>query len=187
MAENKALTEEGIIAQVNMVLRGDNTAFAPIVKNFQNTVYAIVLSQVRNPNVANEIAQDTFVKAYKYLKTFKGSSSFKTWLIRIALNNVKTHFSSKLYKQSLKSESFLTTAHEQKLANDNQYTDELLEKIGFEVSQLKDKSKEILILKFFEGLSYQEISELLDIPIGTVSSRINTALLALKAKLNEVS
>ena len=188
---HSALSEEAISTLIKDVLKGDNSKFAPIVKSFQDSIYAIVLSQVGDTSVANDISQDTFVKAFKYLKTFKGKSSFKTWLIRIALNNVKTYFSSKAYKQKLKSDAFNSTEHEAAISkhkNLNEYTfsDELLDNARFQVSQLKDKNKEIVVLRFFEGLSYQEISKSLNIPVGTVSSRMNTALLALRSKLREV-
>ena len=187
----KPLTEEDIRGHIKMVLNGKSAEFAPIVRNFQDQIFAVVLAQVGNQTVAAEISQDTFVRAYKYLGTFKGSSSFSTWLTRIALNRVSTYFGSSAYKKNLKSERFKTAEHEQVLNNQNDSevdgaSEDLLEKMRFEVSQLKDKYREVIVMKVFEGRSYQEIAKVLDIPVGTVSSRMNTALLSLRGKLKEV-
>jgi RNA polymerase sigma-70 factor (ECF subfamily) len=184
------LSEENIRSQIKLILEGDNTAYALIVRNFQDQIYAIILSQLGDKTVAGEIAQETFVRAYQYIKSFKGESSFKTWLTRIAINRVKTYFSSKAYQQNLKTESFTAQKHE-KLINKQEedqdnYSEEILEKMREEISNLKEKYKEIIVLKVFEGLSYQEISKTLNIPIGTVSSRMNTALLSLRSRLKEV-
>lgn len=185
------LSEEQIQGLIKKVLNGDKSSFSMIVRNFQDQIYRTVLAQVGEPTMAKDISQDTFIRAFKYLNTFKGESSFKTWITRIAINNVKTYFSSSAYKRTLKSESFKTTEHEQKVSLDTEttaepYSENLLNIMREEISNLKDKYKDVLVMKTFQGLSYKEIAIELNIPVGTVSSRMNSALLALRSKLREV-
>jgi len=185
------LSEEQIRDLIRKVLNGDKSSFSLIVKNFQDQIYRTVLAQVGEPTMAKDISQDTFIRAYKYLNTFKAESSFKTWLTRIAINNVKTYFSSSAYKSTQRSESFNTQEHEQKFAVDSegdsiQFSENLLNTMREEIAKLKDKYKDVLVMKTFQGLSYKEIAIELNIPVGTVSSRMNSALLALRSKLSEV-
>ena len=185
------LSEEQIQDLIKKVLKGDKSSFSLIVKNFQDQIYRTVLAQVGEPTMAKDISQDTFIRAYKYLNTFKAESSFKTWLTRIALNNVKTYFSSATYKRLQKSESFKTQEHERPVSTEaesggDQFSENLLNAMRQEISNLKDKYKDVLVMKTFQGLSYKEIAIELNIPVGTVSSRMNSALLALRSKLSEV-
>ncbi len=189
--DNFPLTEEQILGLVQKVLSGDKSAFSLIVRNFQDQIYRTVLAQVGDSTMAKDISQDTFIRAFKYLATFKGGSTFKTWLTRIALNNVKTYFTSSAYKRTQRSESFKTGEHEQVLSSDSNnqdatFSEELLNVMREEIAKLKDKYKDVLVMKVFQGLSYQEIARELEIPVGTVSSRMNTALLALRSNLCEV-
>jgi RNA polymerase sigma-70 factor (ECF subfamily) len=193
MSENvvKLPLDEGqILDVVRRVIAGDKSAFSSIVLNFQDQIYALVLAQVGDQAMAKDIAQDTFIRAYKYLGTFKGDSLFKTWLVRIALNNIKSYFTSSAYKKKQRSDSFKTSEHEQIISSEtseeNKFSEELLGFMRQEISQLKEIYKDVLVRRAFNGMSYQEISKELDIPVGTVSSRMNAALLVLRSKLSEV-
>ncbi len=190
--DNKnTLTEEEIKSSIKLVLAGDKRSFERIVVQFQNQIFSTILAQVANEAIAKELAQETFIRAYKYISSFKGESTFSTWLTRIAINRVKTYFASSSYKDRIKTDPFSISEHEKILHEQNKseekiFPEELAEKLRFEISELKEKYKEILVLKVFQDLSYKEISKTLNIPVGTVSSRMNSALLSLRSKLKEV-
>jgi RNA polymerase sigma-70 factor, ECF subfamily len=183
------LSEDEIRDCIQRVLKGDRSAFAPLVVTFQDQIFAMILGQTGDSVLTAELAQETFVRAYRYLGTFKGTSSFKTWLIRIALNRVKSYFSSSAYRKNLNTVRFSTSEHEisaqDRETEDTLHNEQVSTSLHYEISQLKDRYREVLVLKVYEGLSYLEIADTLNIPIGTVSSRMNKALRTLKSRLKE--
>ncbi|MGI6524447.1 MAG: RNA polymerase sigma factor [Bdellovibrionota bacterium] len=185
----ETLSASDIAHQIELVLSGNNNAFAPLVNSYKDKIYNNILAQVGDPTLAEDLAQNTFVRAFKYLKSFRGDSSFYSWLTKIALNCVKDYFSSRGYQQAKRLKSLTSTPNddsilEESSTNNFELTAELITSIRFYLSQLSEKNREVLILKFFEDLSYQEIADTLKIPIGTVSSRINHAILTLRSKMN---
>jgi RNA polymerase sigma-70 factor (ECF subfamily) len=169
-------------AIVRRVLDGDREAFSEIVLTYQEYVYNNVLGQVGDEEVAYEVTQDTFIRGFKYLRSFRGDSTLKTWLTRIALNVVKDYFSSR--KATFNEETFNTAEHEvTDGGEESREKEELHLRLREAISKIGERGREVLVMKFIDGLSYQEIASKLQIPLGTVSSRMTKAIAELKVKM----
>ena len=143
-------------------------SFGEIVENYYDDIYRFVFLMVKDKNDAADITQETFLMVERYLKSFKGESSVKTWLYRIASNEIK-----KFYKRQKRVLKYKPKRNE----DTRDYSDlkETMEKLD------KD-SYEILFLRYFKHMSEKEIAFILNIPEGTVKSRLFNA----KEKLRKV-
>jgi RNA polymerase sigma-70 factor (ECF subfamily) len=176
------------------VKAGDATAYRGIVEKYQNRVYALVYGMVRNREDARDLTQDAFVKAYNSLDSFRLESSFYTWLYRIAMN-LAIDFLRKRQRQG-------TTSFDEAVASRDDggsvaeihHTDDprrtlerkrLYDRIMASLEQLPADQKQVILLRELEGLSYKEISEIMDIPEGTVMSRLFYARKKLQKLLAE--
>jgi RNA polymerase sigma-70 factor (ECF subfamily) len=175
-------SNEAEIELISRIARGDTDAFTEIVLLHQDLVYAMIMRQVGDKTVASELAQETFIRAYKGLHQFKQKSKFSSWLTRIALNVCHTHFSSRNYKNNLLTIPISSVA-EMPASGSNMDQEVIHQRLRIAVSQLKKKYRDVITLHTFEGRSYSEISEILKIPTGTVASRINYAVNVLRQDL----
>ncbi len=164
---------------VKRAKEGDSRAFDLLVKKYQFKVVNLVSRYVRSDE-AQDVAQEAFIKAYRGLKNFRGDSAFYTWLYRIAVNSAKNYLLSASRRQS----------DYQVDVDDAEYYDDAavlrdqstpdhvllaaeLEKTVFEaIHQLPEDLKTAITLREFEGMSYGQIAETMECPIGTVRSRI---------------
>lgn len=168
--------------------RGDNRAFASLMKEHQKLIYAMIYRQVGDADVAEELAQESFIKAYRGLKRFRGDCKVSSWLVRIALNQTNSYFRSRRYKQYVRNEQ-LDAARA--IPTDQSGEQELLQRQRLEqfrraIASLKPHYREVLVLCGLEGKSYDEAASIMDIPVGTVRSRLNKArLLAREALTRE--
>ena len=165
---------------VERVQNGDKRAFDLLVKKYQHKVIAVVSRFVRDPDEAMDVAQDAFVKAYRALDKFRGESAFYTWIYRIAVNTAKNYLVSRGRRppdtdveigeaeQYGGGEALHEFADpEQELMRDQ------LEHVVYEaLRELPDDLRTAVTLREFDGLSYEEIAEVMDCPVGTVRSRI---------------
>jgi len=166
---------------VRRAKRGDYKAFDLLVLKYQSRIIGISMKFVKDIHIAEDIAQESFIKAFKSLISFREESAFYTWLYRIAANTSKNYLTSKKRKKEYsESEVFSSEdanvdifdipggdSPEEILAANN-----LREVIFESLSNLPENIRTAISLREFEGLSYEEISEVLDCPIGTVRSRI---------------
>lgn len=165
---------------VERVQKGDKRAFDLLVKKYQHRVVAVVSRFVRDPDEAMDVAQDAFIKAYRALDKFRGDSAFYTWIYRIAVNTAKNYLVSK-GRRPPDTDVEVTEAEqygggdalhefggpEQEMMKDQ------LEKVVFDaLRELPDDLRTAVTLREFDGLSYEEIAEVMDCPVGTVRSRI---------------
>ncbi len=162
---------------VRVILRGEKQRFRELVSRYQNRVYAIALRQSGNPALAEELAQDIFLKVYKSLKNFKFKSSFSTWLIRITFNHTYSYLSSKNHRNNLLTDEYKIDLHS---ASEHSHADsyerrELLKVFYNCFSKLNEKFQSVITLCLFEERDYEECSSLANIPVGTVRSRLHTA------------
>ncbi len=160
---------------------GDIAAFEQVYKNFSDFVYNISLKVTRNSHDAEEITQDTFMKIYHKLKTFRYHSSFKTWVYRIAVNTAINYYHSSMRKE-LKRVDFETVALTQ--GDDKKTSDNIEDSAQLDslLKVLKPAHRVCLVLREIEGLSYHEIASVLQIPVNTVRSRLKRARQALLAR-----
>jgi len=170
---------------------GDQSAFEIIVLKYQDRIYNLCRHMLGNIHDAEEAAQDTFIKAYRNLGKFAPKASLYTWLYRIAVNTCldykKKPFFESLFKTSDEGAEYLVEQVSDEPSPERLYeskqTGYALQK---SLKQLSPKLSVVIILKEIEGLSYEEVSEVLDISIGTVKSRISRAREELRELMKEI-
>ena len=156
---------------------GDRHAFDLLVLKYQSRLLSLVIRLVSNQSDALDVLQDTFVKAYRSLNTFRGESAFYTWLYRIAVNTAKNHMAARA-KESKdisvddKGTIELPVLQDLSAPEDEVGAGELQRAILHSIEQLPDDLKHALTLRELEGMSYDEIALAMGCPIGTVRSRI---------------
>ena len=178
-------------ALVERVQRGDKHAFDLLVKKYQQRIMNVLTRFLSNPEDVMDITQEAFIKAYRALPTFRGDSAFYTWLYRIAINTAKNH----LVAQNRRPTQGLVDSEEAEqyegadLLRENATPEQLMQKeqvqqvIHRAFEDLPDDLRTAISLRELEGMSYEEIAEAMDCPIGTVRSRIFRAREAIDKKL----
>lgn len=163
------------------VLAGDATAYRGLVEKYQGRVYSLVYGMVRNREDARDITQDAFVKAYNNLGSFRLESSFYTWLYRIAMNlaidlvRKRQRRPTTSFEEGVASrdgDGGIAEIHSDDSPRKVLERKQLYERIMDAMEKLPEDQREVVLLREVEGLSYKEISEVMDIPEGTVMSRL---------------
>ena len=168
---------------VKLVQQGNKRSFDLLVIKYQSRVLSIVGRFVRDAAEAQDVAQETFIKAYRAIQSFRGDSAFYTWLYRIAVNTAKNFLVAKKRRPGNSSVDMALDDDEQPIdaidALQDMETpesklmhDELKAIIDAAIASLSEELRTAICLREFDGLSYEEIAAALDCPIGTVRSRI---------------
>lgn len=142
-----------------------------------------MFKQVGNPIVAEELTQETFVRAFRGIKGFRFDARFSTWLTRIALNQSKSYFRSRRFKESSKNERYDEYSHDQISGADTEAAlmeAESLRRLQRAILRLPTRYREVLVLCALEKKSYEEASQILGVAVGTIRSRLNRARHQLK-------
>ncbi|MGN5137948.1 RNA polymerase sigma factor RpoE [Aeromonas sp. 164P] len=176
---------------VERVQRGDKAAFNLLVKKYQQKVVNLVARYVNNPGDVPDVAQEAFIKAYRALPTFRGESAFYTWLYRIAVNTAKNYLtslgrrppSSDVEAEDAESYGGSEALQEVSTPENLALTDEIKRTVFSAIEALPEDLRTAITLRELEGLSYEEIAEIMDCPVGTVRSRIFRARDAIDKKL----
>ncbi|HHQ4800993.1 TPA: RNA polymerase sigma factor RpoE [Aeromonas veronii] len=176
---------------VERVQRGDKAAFNLLVKKYQHKVVNLVARYVNNPGDVPDVAQEVFIKAYRALPTFRGESAFYTWLYRIAVNTAKNYLTSQGRRppssdvEADEAESYGGGEALQEVSTPENLalTDEIKRTVFSAIEALPEDLRTAITLRELEGLSYEEIAEIMDCPVGTVRSRIFRAREAIDKKL----
>ncbi|MCD6499067.1 MAG: sigma-70 family RNA polymerase sigma factor [Deltaproteobacteria bacterium] len=177
---------------------GDQPAFGLLVRKYQQRAYAVALAMIHNPDDARDVAQEAFIKAYRSLERFRGNASFYTWLYRIVVNlsidhlrkgrrSAKVEYDDRIARPD-HGEQRGSSLEPSRLGMDprrNLARKELADRIAHCVQELSDKHRAVIILREYEGLSYSEMAEALDISKGTVMSRLFHARKKMQACLGE--
>ena len=181
---------------VERTVAGDQKAFELLVIKYQRRIERLIGRMVRDVNLVEDIAQETFIRAYRALAQFRGDAQFYTWLYRIAVNTAKKALMD-LKRDPLVSESALrgnnddedeTSAVENELTTSETpetllAAKEIAAAVNSAMEALPDELRQAVTLREIEGLSYEEIAEVMSCPIGTVRSRIFRAREAISAKV----
>jgi RNA polymerase sigma-70 factor (ECF subfamily) len=180
---------------VERVKQGDVKAFEMLVVKYQRRIERLVGRMVRDVDLIPDIAQETFIRAYRALPQFRGDSAFYTWLYRIAVNTAKKQL-MELKRDPLVTESARASRDDDDDTSvvENEPSDEgtpeailaskqIAAAVNFAVEALSEELRQAITLREIEGLSYEEIAEVMNCPIGTVRSRIFRAREAIAAKL----
>ncbi len=180
---------------VERVKLGDVKAFEMLVVKYQRRIERLIGRMVRDVDLVQDIAQESFIRAYRALPQFRGESAFYTWLYRIAVNTAKKALMD-LKRDPLVSESSLRADDENEETSraENELSDgetpeallaskEIAAAVNDAIDALSEDLRQAITLREIEGLSYEEISEAMNCPIGTVRSRIFRAREAIATRL----
>ena len=171
---------------------GDLAAYDDLIKRYQERIYATIYHMTSNHEDANDLAQESFIKAYQALKSFKGGSSFYTWLYRIAVNKTINFLKQRKNRQhmSLNDLDFqaehdpdLVALVSDKTPRREAGLTELQEKLNTALLKLSEPHRLVVVLHDVQGLSHDEIAKVMDCNIGTVRSRLFYARQQLQAYL----
>jgi len=176
---------------VKRVQAGDKVAFDILVQKYQHKVVNLINRFVSDQTECYDIAQDAFIKAYRAIGNFRGDSQFYTWLYRIAANTAKNHLASRARKSPTYTVDVEDAEHFEGESGLKEYTTpenlllsgEIEQTVFKAIEDLPDDLKSAITLREIEGLSYEEIAEVMDCPIGTVRSRIFRARDAIDKEL----
>ena len=174
---------------------GETLDFNALVDTYQHKLYNIVLRMVGNADDALDIVQEAFLKAYRSLNRFKGQSRVYTWLYRIAVNTALSFRRSAAVQMSRSSVSLDENPHGEDSDSRREVPDstyngsagaeqsEVKEHITRAITELEPEFRTVVVLRDIEDLSYEEIAEILEVPRGTVKSRLHRGRLVLREKL----
>ena len=173
---------------IEMAALGDRAAFEEIYKAFSSIIYTVAINITRNRQDAEEVTQDVFVKIYRGLKNFKFSSSFGTWVYRIAMNaaiNMHRARSRRNTLTTLIEDINILPDVAQAGAKDAIERQDAKLKVAMMLEGLSTEHRSCIVLREIEGLDYKEIADVLGIPLNTVRSRLKRAREALVAMLQK--
>jgi len=177
---------------VERVQNGDKVAFELLVAKYHRKILRLISRLVRDPAEVEDVAQDAFIKAYRALPQFRGESAFYTWLYRIAVNTAKNYLATQSRRAPTSTdtdaEEAETFSDAAQLRDINTPESVLMSKqvaqtVNAAMAMLPEELRTAITLREIEGLSYEEIAELMGCPIGTVRSRIFRAREAIALKL----
>ena len=180
---------------IERVKQGDIRAFEMLVVKYQRRIERLIGRMVRDVDLVPDIAQETFIRAYRAIPQFRGESAFYTWLYRIAVNTAKKSL-VELKRDPVITEAALAAREEDDETSrvENELSDgetpdavlaskEIAAAVNAAIEALSDDLRQAITLREIEGLSYESIAEMMNCPIGTVRSRIFRAREAIAARL----
>ena len=178
---------------VARVQRGDRKAFDLLVLKYQQKVANLVSRYVRDQSETLDVTQEAFIKAYRALPNFRGESAFYTWLYRIAINTAKNHLVSRSRRppgtdvEIEDAEHYANgeLLHEIETPENALFGAELKAVVERAIQELPEDLRTAVTLREFDGLSYEDIAEVMDCPVGTVRSRIFRAREAIDSRVKE--
>ncbi|MEQ8263035.1 RNA polymerase sigma factor RpoE [Pseudohaliea sp.] len=165
---------------VDRVQRGDNRAFDLLVLKYQHRILGLVSRYVQDADEVQDVTQEAFIKAYRALPGFRGDSAFYTWLYRIAINTAKNHLVSRSRRppgadiEVEDAEQFESGGALRDLENPENalFGEELKAVVEAAIEELPEDLRTAVTLREFDGLSYEDIADVMECPVGTVRSRI---------------
>jgi RNA polymerase sigma-70 factor (ECF subfamily) len=196
MAKVKQLTQREIEMLVERARQGDRAAFGQLVDEYKDKIYNYVARMLNDPYEAEDVTQEAFLRAYRSLPRFRGASSFHTWLYRIASNLAI----DVVRKRKRQDPTF--SLDEPLESDDGEYEREIPDDTGSPedrtstretrvavrraIMDLPEKLRDVMILYELQGETYEDIADILDVPLGTVKSRLFNARNRLKESLEEL-
>ncbi len=185
-----AETDRQLVAKVQ---KGDNRAFDMLVLKYQHKIFSLIGRYVRDADEVQDVAQEAFIKAYKALPRFRGESAFYTWLYRIAINTAKNHLVSRSRRPpssdvEVEDAEYYDGGGALRDLNTPEsalFGEELKDVIDRAISGLPDDLRTAVTLREFGSMSYEDIAEIMDCPVGTVRSRIFRARESIDKQVRE--
>jgi RNA polymerase sigma-70 factor, ECF subfamily len=174
---------------IDDTLAGNSSAFGRLVTRYQDRLYNTLVHVVGSTDEAYDVVQDAFVQAYLKLRSFKHNSAFYTWLYRIAFNLAisrrRRHKPTTSIEQSRELTGGEPISHDDAPA-DPLDREERVQQVRAALSNLSEEFRTVLVLREIDGCCYETIAEVLELPVGTVRSRLHRARLELREQLKEV-
>ncbi|MDH4054653.1 MAG: RNA polymerase sigma factor RpoE [Gammaproteobacteria bacterium] len=179
---------------VERVQKGDKGAFDLLVLKYQHKIVNLVMRYVRDPELALDISQEAFIKAYRALPRFRGDSAFYTWMYRIAVNTAKNYLAAQrrrpmdveIDSQDPEHFDLHTNLRETDTPEGVTLSNELKETVERAIAALPEDLRTAIVLRELEGMSYEEIAQTMECPVGTVRSRIFRARDAIGKKVGSL-
>ena len=179
---------------VERTVAGDQKAYELLVIKYQRRIQRLIGRMVRDVDLVEDIAQETFIRAYRALAQFRGDAQFYTWLYRIAVNTAKKALMELKRDPTVSENSFKSADDDETSPLENELTSsetpeallaskEIAAMVNAAMEALPEELRQAITLREIEGLSYEEIAEVMSCPIGTVRSRIFRAREAISAKV----
>jgi len=179
---------------VERTVAGDQKAFELLVIKYQRRIQRLIGRMVRDVDLIEDIAQETFIRAYRALAQFRGEAQFYTWLYRIAVNTAKKALMDLKRNPTVSENSFKLGDDDETSQLENELTSsetpeavlaskEIAEMVNAAMDALPEELRQAITLREIEGLSYEEIAEAMSCPIGTVRSRIFRAREAISGRI----
>jgi RNA polymerase sigma-70 factor (ECF subfamily) len=174
---------------------GDREAFGEIVERWQDRIFGAALRMVRDAETARDLAQETFVRAYVKLESFEGGAAFGTWLYAICVNQVRGEMRKRSAQKrgdaasldALRESADVDPADPSDDPEARASTKEQCARLSAELERLDPEHREVVLLREFEDLSYEEIADVVGVPVGTVRSRLFRAREELRDRMREAS
>lgn len=166
---------------VTLAQLGDTNAFGLLVEKYQNRLYRLILRIIKNQSVVEDLVQESLVKAYRSIASFRGDSAFYTWLYKIGLNTARNYLFDNKHRPQIDSSVEVEDAENYSSALDvhNAETPEtelinkqIVQTVSASIEALPAELRAAISMREIDGLSYQEISEIMNCPVGTTRSRI---------------
>ena len=184
------MTEQELVARAKA---GDDHAFAQLMQNNETRIYNLTLRMTGNPEDAMDLTQDAFLNAWRGLKFFKGDSAFSTWVYRLASNACIDFLRRRKRRTDISAPmpTYEEADSQPDIPDDRFHPEQELERQELRravlngLEQLSPEHRQVLVMREINGLSYQEIADILDLEAGTVKSRIARARISLRKRLLE--
>ena len=172
-----SVTDKQLVLRVQ---QGDKNAFDLLVIKYQQKIMSLISRYVHDSDEVQDVAQEAFIKAYRALPGFRGDSAFYTWLYRIAINTAKNHLVSRSRRppgtdvdvEDAQYRESADALRDRESPESALFGEELRTTVNDALNALPDDLRTAVTLREFDGLSYEEIAEVMDCPVGTVRSRI---------------
>ncbi|MCB1678643.1 MAG: RNA polymerase sigma factor RpoE [Halioglobus sp.] len=185
-----AETDQQLVARVQ---KGDQRAFDLLVLKYQHKIFGLISRYINDADEVQDVAQEAFIKAYRALPRFRGDSAFYTWLYRIAINTAKNHLVSRSRRppgsdvEVNDAEHYESGAALRDIENPESalFGEELKVVVERAIANLPEDLRTAVTLREFDGLSYEDIAQIMDCPVGTVRSRIFRAREAIDTQVKE--
>ena len=185
-----AETDQQLVARVQ---QGDDRAFDMLVLKYQHKIFGLISRYVQDADEVQDVAQEAFIKAYRALPRFRGDSAFYTWLYRIAVNTAKNYLVSRSRRPpgsdvEVEDAEYYeggSALRDIETPESALFGAELKQVVQQAISDLPDDLRAAVTLREFDGLSYEDIADIMDCPVGTVRSRIFRAREAIDNKVRE--
>lgn len=185
---NKQLDKDLVLS----VLQGNKSDYDLLVIKYQHRIIQLVNRYIKDPSEAQDVAQETFIKAYRALGKFRGDSAFYTWLYRIAINTAKNYLLSRSrrhtdYQVDIQDTEQIENCEQLHGMDTPEHllmNDDIVLSIENVIENLPDEMRIAITLREFEGMNYEEIAQTMECPVGTIRSRIFRAREAIDKTLN---